>query len=50
MFGYYPAFHTLTSVGRKSTFSMLEICFRFSLLQLEVIKEMEGCCEKRVER
>ena len=31
MFGYYPTFHTLTSVGRKSTFSMLKICFRFSL-------------------
>ena len=30
--GYYPTFHTLTSVGRKSTFSMLKICFRFSLL------------------
>ena len=25
MFGYYPTFHTLTSVGRKSTFSMLKI-------------------------
>ena len=32
MFGYYPTFHTLTSVGRKSTSSMLKICFRFSLL------------------
>ena len=32
MFGYYPTFHTLTNVGRKSTFSMLKICFRFSLL------------------
>ena len=24
MFGYYPTFHTLTSVGRKSTFRMLK--------------------------
>ena len=32
MYGYYPTFHTLTSAGRKSTFSMLKICFRFSLL------------------
>ena len=34
MFGYYPTFHALTSVGRKSTFSMLKICFHFSLLFL----------------
>ena len=32
LFGYYPTFHNLTSVGRKSTFSMLKICFCFSLL------------------
>ena len=29
MFGYNPTFHTLTSVGRKYTFTMLKICFRF---------------------
>ena len=31
VFGYHPMFHTLTSVGRKSTFSVLKICFRYFL-------------------
>ena len=33
MFGYYPTFHTLTSVRLKSTFSMLKICFPFAILK-----------------
>ena len=37
VFGYYPTFHTLTSVRRKSTFSMLKICFCYSLQFLSFV-------------
>ena len=42
MFGYYPTFHTLTSVGRKSTFQYAENMFPLFFAILKII--LCYCC------